>query len=91
MSQWGGRIRSCISRRALAPRGLDRGGRVELTLSVSRAGVIQSVGVRRSSGNAALDEAAVRAARQAGRCPPAPAGLTRASYSFQLPIAVQLR
>jgi protein TonB len=91
MSQWGGQIRSCISRRASAPRGVREGGRVTLNLSVSRSGSIQGVGIAGSSGNGALDEAAVRAAQRAGRCPRAPAQLTDASYSFQLPINLQVR
>ena len=91
MSQWGGQIRSCISRRASAPRGVREGGRVTLNLSVSRSGSIQGVGIAGSSGNGALDEAAVRAAQRAGRCPRAPAQLTEASYSFQLPINLQVR
>lgn len=91
MSQWGGQIRSCISRRASAPRGVREGGRVTLNLSVSRSGSIQGVGIAGSSGIAELDQAAVRAAQRAGRCPRAPAALTDASYSFQLPINLQVR
>ena len=91
MAQWGGQIRSCISRRASAPRGLRDGGRVTLNLSVSRSGAIQGIGIAGSSGNPALDRAAVQAAQRAGRCPRAPAGLTDASYAFQLPINVQVR
>ncbi len=91
MSQWGGQIRSCISRRASAPRGVREGGRVTLNLSVSRSGTIQGVGISGSSGNPALDQAAVQAAQRAGRCPRAPAQLTDASYSFQLPINLQVR
>lgn len=91
MSQWGGQIRSCISRRASAPRGVREGGRVTLNLSVSRSGSIQGIGIAGSSGNGALDQAAVQAAQRAGRCPRAPAELTDASYSFQLPINLQVR
>ena len=91
MSQWGGQIRSCISRRASAPRGVREGGRVTLNLSVSRSGSIQGVGIAGSSGIAALDQAAVQAAQRAGRCPRAPAELTDASYSFQLPINLLVR
>ena len=91
MSQWGGQIRSCISRRASAPRGVREGGRVTLRLSVSRSGSIQGVGVAGSSGIAALDQAAVQAAQRAGRCPRAPSELTDASYAFDLPINLQVR
>lgn len=91
MSQWGAQIRSCISRRASAPRGIREGGRVTLRLSVSRSGSIQGVGIVGSSGIAALDQAALQAARRAGRCPGAPAALTDASYAFDLPINLQIR
>lgn len=91
MSKWGGQIRACISRRAAAPRGVKQGGRVVLSLNVSRNGSVQGVGVAGSSGQPALDQAAVQAAQRAGRCPAAPKGLTEASYSFQLPINLQVR
>lgn len=91
MSQWGGQIRSCISRRASAPRGVREGGRVTLSLSVSRSGSIQGIGIAGSSGIPALDQAAVQAAQRAGRCPRAPAELTDASYGFELPINLQVR
>lgn len=91
ISQWGGQIRSCISRRASAPRGVRQGGRVTLSLRIGRNGVVQGVGIAGSSGVPQLDQAAVNAAKRAGRCPAAPAGLTDSSYSFQLPINLQVR
>lgn len=91
MSQWGGQIRNCISRRAAAPRGVRQGGRVTLALRIGRNGAVQGVGVAGSSGVPQLDQAAVNAAKRAGRCPAAPAGLGDASYSFQLPINLQVR
>lgn len=91
MGQWGARIRACISRRATAPRGLRQGGRVVLSLRIARNGAVQSVGLAGSSGQPALDQAAISAARRAGGCPAAPPALTDASYNFQLPINLQLR
>ncbi|MDO5706690.1 MAG: energy transducer TonB, partial [Paracoccus sp. (in: a-proteobacteria)] len=73
------------------PRGLRRGGQVTLALIVSRAGTIQQVSIAASSGQSAIDQAVLRAARGVGRCPAAPAGLNDAAYSFQLPITIQLR
>lgn len=87
MTQWGGQIRNCISRRADTPRGV-REARVVLALSVGRDGTIQNIALAGSSGRADVDQAIVRAAQRAGRCPAAPSGLTDARYSFQLPIAV---
>lgn len=88
ITQWGGQIRNCISRRADTPRGA-RGGRVVLALSVGRDGTIQNISVAASSGRDDVDQSILRAAQRAGRCPAAPAGLTDARYSFQLPIALE--
>ena len=87
MTQWGSQIRNCISRRADTPRGA-RGGRVVLALSVGRDGTIQNIAVATSSGRDDVDQSILRAAQRAGRCPAAPAGLTDARYSFQLPITI---
>lgn len=91
MSQWGGQIRSCINRRARAPRGLREGGQAVLALTIGRDGAVRGVGLAASSGQPALDQAATDAARRAGRCPAAPAGLNDASYSFELPISLNVR
>ncbi len=56
-----------------------------------RDGVVRGVGLAASSGQPALDQAATDAARRAGRCPAAPAGLNDASYSFELPISLSVR
>lgn len=88
LQQWGGSIGACIQRRARLPRGVRNGGTVTLALAVSRSGTVQVQGVAGSSGLPELDQAALQAAQRAGRCPPAPAGLTDASYSFALPIRI---
>lgn len=84
---WGAAIRSRIERRKTYP-GAARGasGTVTVRLTVSRAGALSGVSVARSSGNAALDEAAIKAVRAAGKFPSAPKGLNEASYSFTLPM-----
>ena len=61
-------------------------GQVTLTLRIWRDGTLNGLGVARSSGNQALDEAALTAVRRAGRFPAAPDGLRDASYAFNLPI-----
>lgn len=91
MARWGAQIQSCISRHAAAPRDLRQGGRVILSLTVSRDGRIGRVGVQQSSGQPRLDQAAAQAAQRAGRCPAAPAELTEASYPFQLPVTLTRR
>ncbi|WP_415639337.1 energy transducer TonB family protein, partial [Paracoccus nototheniae] len=91
MSQWGAQIGSCISRRAAAPRGVRQGGRVILSLTIANGGTIQAVGLAGSSGQPQLDQAALTAAQRVGRCPGAPRELTDATYSFQLPIIINVR
>ncbi|OUD08727.1 hypothetical protein BVC71_12420 [Marivivens niveibacter] len=89
MANWGARIRNAVERRKRVPsnaRGVT--GRVVLTLSVSRTGTLQSVSIKESSGNAALDQAAVSAA-QSARYRAAPDALTDPVYSFNLPIAFE--
>ncbi|WP_415402148.1 energy transducer TonB family protein [Tateyamaria sp. SN3-11] len=84
---WGGAIRATIERRKRYPRQADGvSGQTVVSVTVGRNGSLISVAVRRSSGNAALDQAAVRAVTTARRFPNAPAGLEEASYTFSLPI-----
>ena len=84
-AKWGAEIRQRVQRRTRAARGMS--GEVAMLLVVDRSGALISVGVARSSGNPRLDAMALRAVRAAGRFPPAPAGLTDASYSLSLPIS----
>lgn len=83
LAEWGGKIRNRIDR--AKPRGAGRGS-VIVVLSVGRDGALQSVGIATSSGQAALDQQAVKAIRSAGRLPAAPAALDADSYTFRLPI-----
>ncbi len=85
---WGAAIRARIERRKAYPAAAGRvSGRVTVQLSVSPTGALLDLAVASSSGNAALDGAALKAVTSAGRFPKAPAGLTGASYSFTLPIS----
>lgn len=87
-ASWGAAIRAKVERRKSYPPAAGRAsGRVLLSLSVSRTGALQSVSVATSSGHPALDAAALRAVRAAGRFAAAPKGLDAASYSFTLPIS----
>ena len=83
---WGAKIRNRVERAKRHPGG-RRAGRVTVALSVTRGGKLAGVSVRQSSGNAALDKAAVSAVRRAGRFPKAPDGLTKAAYRFTITMA----
>ncbi|PZR00117.1 MAG: energy transducer TonB [Cereibacter sphaeroides] len=84
---WGAAIRKRVERRKSYPSGAgNASGTATVRIVVSRGGGLSSVSLSRSSGNPALDDAAVRAVRSAGSFPAAPTGLTDASYTFSLPI-----
>lgn len=82
-AQWGGAIRSRIERRMRSSR---QNGTVSVRIVVTRQGALAGVSVLRSSGNPELDQLALSAVQSAGSFPSAPAALTDASYSFNLPL-----
>lgn len=83
LAQWGGAVRGAVQRQL---RGAGRlRGTVEIQITVRSDGALTGVALRRSSGHAALDQAALEAARRA-RIPPAPQGLSGA-HRFNLPLS----
>ncbi len=86
-ANWGASIRSRIERRKRYPLAADgASGTVTVRLTITRSGALTDLSIAASSGNAALDEAALKAVRAAGRFPAAPEGLTQDSTSFTLPM-----
>ncbi|QBY01860.1 TonB family protein [Rhodophyticola sp. CCM32] len=83
MARWGAQINARIERRK--PRVTGQGV-VTLQLRIGRDGRLQHVAVARSSGNAQIDQAGLRAVQRAGHFPAAPEGLSEPSYRFDLPI-----
>ena len=83
---WGGQIRARVERQKRFPRGARGSGRVVVRITVSRAGQITGAVVARSSGSTQFDAAAMAAVSRTGGLPGAPAGLTDASYTFNLPM-----
>lgn len=87
MAEWGAGIRARVERRKHAPAVARRArGTVTVALGVGRDGGLLSARISRSSGQAALDAAALSAVRRAAPFARAPAGLTKPAYSFTLPI-----
>lgn len=84
LSKWQSVVRSRIERRKRAPRG-GGSGTVTLLIKVAHSGALQSVSVSKSSGSAALDNAAIAAVRSA-RLPAAPAELTDSVFNLMLPM-----
>ncbi|SPF78367.1 TonB family protein [Pseudoprimorskyibacter insulae] len=85
MAKWGGQIRSRIARAQRYPGGTRAQGTVKLRITVSRGGKLMAATITGSSGDAALDKAALKAVR-AARLPAAPKALNNASYDFNLPL-----
>ena len=79
---WAGAIQSRIARHQSYPRGARGQGRVRLQMDILADGRLGGVRVDRSSGVAAFDKAALRAARAAAPFPAAPEGLAAARYAF---------
>lgn len=84
-AEWGASIRARIERRKSYPAAAGRvSGAVGVRIVVGRDGRLGGVSLAKSSGNAALDQAALQAVQRAGRFPAAPKGLGAPSYSFTL-------
>ncbi|MEL6681645.1 MAG: energy transducer TonB [Pseudomonadota bacterium] len=84
---WGAQIRSRIENRKRYPAGARGSGQVVVSLSVSRDGQLLNANIRQSSGNAAFDQAALRAVSSAGRFPAAPSELQSTRYRFALTVS----
>lgn len=82
-SRWGGAISARIAKNKRRPSGDWTPGEVRLSLVVATSGRLTSVRVARSSGVAALDRAALKAA-QGARLPKAPKALPAGQYEFGL-------
>lgn len=83
LAEWGGRIRAAVQRAQTRPRTNARGV-VRLRLAVTAGGQLAGVSMTASSGNAALDQAALRAVQRA-RLPRAPGGVS-GTHQFNLPV-----
>lgn len=80
---WQGRILAAIERKKRYPRdAAGATGRATVEITLGRNGALSVARLTQSSGNAALDAAALRAVTSA-RLPKAPEGLTQTAYSFR--------
>lgn len=84
VAQWGGAVRAAIQRVQRRPAHIHGTGTVVLRLEVHADGRLLRVAVQQGSGHAALDQAALDAARRA-RIPAAPEGLS-GTFQFNLPV-----
>ncbi len=94
MQTWQAQIQASLQRNLPLPRGMERATRdlrLVLALSVAPDGRLRGAQILRSSGDATLDAATLRAVRRMGRLPRAPAGLTDAAYDFAAPVDLKAR
>ncbi|RNF33676.1 energy transducer TonB family protein [Paracoccus methylarcula] len=91
LSQWAQQIKACFARKAGTVKPTGRGGQVTLHVTIGSNGVVQGLGLAGSSGDSAVDQAAVRVAQRIRRCPAAPAGLNLSSQTFKQPYTVPRR
>ncbi len=84
-ADWGSKVRARINRKVALPAD-SAPGTVKVRLEIAASGALLAVGIAQSSGQAALDAAAVKAVKSAAPFARAPKGLSEPSYSFSLPI-----
>lgn len=84
-ADWGAKVRSRINRKLMVPKGTAP-GRAKVRVTIAPSGALLAVEIVESSGQPALDAAALKAAKSAAPFPRAPKGLSDASYSFTVPI-----
>lgn len=90
IAKWGGRVRAQIERRKRYPnsaRGAE--GTTRLAVTVSRTGRLIGTRITKTSGNAALDSAAVAAVKATRRYAKAPGELQQQQVTFNLSISFQ--
>ncbi|WP_372604906.1 energy transducer TonB [Actibacterium sp.] len=92
-ASWGAQIQARVARAHRVPAAIRRqrqSGTVLVRMQVAATGDLLAAVVRKSSGNAALDQAALASVRRAGRFPAAPEGLRAAQLSFDIPLEFKL-
>lgn len=85
ISNYKGKVRNKINRAKRRVKGGDR-GTVVVSFTVSAGGQASGIRVARSSGSAALDEAALESVQRASPFPKIPDGAGRSSWPFSVPI-----
>ncbi len=82
---YGARLNALIARHRYRPAGVQSGGVVVVSFAVSQSGSLRYARIGRSSGNRALDQAAVNAVRRAAPFPRPPSNMTHRQLAFTIP------
>lgn len=89
-SRWGAAIKARVERRkAFPPAARGATGSATLRLTVAASGALLGVGIATSSGNTALDQAALQAVQGAAPFPAAPQGVPPGNQTFTLRLRFQ--
>ena len=87
-SKYPGQVQVRVSRATRYPASAKGSkGEAHVTFTVAANGGVSRVKLSRSSGNAALDDAALAAVRRAAPFPPIPEDAGRSSWTFTVPVA----
>jgi protein TonB len=93
-AKWQSRVIAWINRHKRYPSASKaRGdeGRVQVNFAINAAGVVISASIGRSSGDAALDQAALDMVRRASPVPAPPPEIARSRIQLALPVQFSLR
>ncbi len=85
-ADWGRKISAYFKLHKRYPADKNKSANVKVSLVLNRLGHVVSVGVLESSGDAALDEAAISMVRRSDPVPRPPAGLTDDEFNFSLDV-----
>jgi protein TonB len=90
-ANYASRVHAIIASHKRYPVGQAAQGAAIVTFTVTRSGALARASLSRSSGSAALDQAALATVRASNPLPPFPAGMPQASATFSAPISFSLR
>lgn len=87
-SKYPGQVQVRVSRASRYPANAKgSSGEAEVAFTVAANGGVSGIRLSRSSGNAALDDAALAAVERAAPFPPIPEDAGRSSWTFSIPVA----
>jgi protein TonB len=85
-SRWQSRLNAHLNRFKRFPRGARSGGTVSVRFTIDPSGQVLAASVASSSGDAALDQAAVDMVRRASPVPAPPPSIAQARMNLALPV-----
>ncbi|MBL8583635.1 MAG: TonB family protein [Rhizobiaceae bacterium] len=90
-ARWQSRVNAHLNRHKRFPRGASTNGVVTVRFTINPSGAVQSVSVARSSGDPALDSAAVDMVNRASPVPAPPPEIAKPRMSLTVPVRFSRR